>query len=322
METTRYTVMRRFRRRLLLMAGVLLVLILSAELISRFYFGLGDPPLSVADPEIEYLFKPNQTYERFGNIIHYNAYSMRSDDFPPAKASAAELRVMVFGDSVINGGTLTDQSQLATSIVQQRLREKLNRPVVVGNISAGSWGPVNQLAYARKYGFFDADHVVIVVSSHDVTDLPTYEPLVGVDPNFPATRPWSAAWEALTRYVPRLFASSEPQSPTAPPSEADARRSLQALAELVRLAREAGAEVAIVQHLTQGELADGPESGHAAIAATARANGIEPVQLDEAFRESIRQGQAPYRDSVHPSESGQRVIAGVLYELLYERLRQ
>ena len=73
---------RRWRRRLVLLGAVLVGLFLAAESFCRFYLGLGDPPLSMADPRIEYLFKPNQNCRRFGNTIRYNAWSMRSDDFP------------------------------------------------------------------------------------------------------------------------------------------------------------------------------------------------------------------------------------------------
>jgi hypothetical protein len=185
-----------------LLGAVLVGLFLAAESFCRFYLGLGDPPLSMADPRIEYLFKPNQNCRRFGNTIRYNAWSMRSDDFPARKADPNEYRVMVFGDSVVNGGALTDQSKLATMILQERLRADLKRPVIVGNISAGSWGPPNMLAYAQKFGLFDADVVVVVLSSHDYADVPTFTPVVGVDPSFPEHRPWCATWEGGQSAVP------------------------------------------------------------------------------------------------------------------------
>src|SRR5437762_1643345 len=65
---------RRWRRRALWLASGLLALLVTGEIVARYGLGLGDPPLSVADPQIEYLFKPNQTCRRFGHRIHYNAY--------------------------------------------------------------------------------------------------------------------------------------------------------------------------------------------------------------------------------------------------------
>jgi hypothetical protein len=169
--------MRLTRNRAL--AGILIILFgfgSAAEWFARARLGLGNPPLSVTHPTIEYLFKPNQDVLRFGNRVRINAYGMRSDDFPTNKAQD-EFRVLVFGDSVLNGGNLTDQKELATELLSVRLEQALERPVVVGNVSAGSWGPGNWLGYAREYGFFDADAVVLLISTHDYRDNPTFEPL-------------------------------------------------------------------------------------------------------------------------------------------------
>src|SRR5689334_20846865 len=59
----------------------LFALLIVAELVGRFGFGLGNPALFMADPKIEYLYQPNQDVRRFGSHLHFNAYSMRSDDF-------------------------------------------------------------------------------------------------------------------------------------------------------------------------------------------------------------------------------------------------
>src|SRR6188768_2208208 len=84
-------------------AGVgLVVLLVLSEIGLRLIFGLGNPPLLMNDPKMEYRFQPNQDLRRFFNHIHYNQYSMRSDDFPKTKSSPAEFRVLVVGDSVVN----------------------------------------------------------------------------------------------------------------------------------------------------------------------------------------------------------------------------
>jgi len=281
---------------------------LFTEFLCRVYLGLGDPPLSVADPQIEYLFKPNQHLRRFGNHVDYNAWSMRSEDFPVPKSRRQELRVMVFGDSVINGGALTDQRDIATSILQRQLGTMLSRPIIVGNISAGSWGPPNMLAYARRFGLFQADLVVIVLSSHDYADTPTFAPTVGVHPDFPDHRPWCATWEAVTRYLPRYFPQpkTNPGEPaTQAPSQADVETALAALGELIRLAKDSGAKVLLAQHLERAELPPGRlQEGHAAIAKVARENGVEPFDI-----EGNEASAALYRDNIHPNQAGQALIA-------------
>src|SRR4051794_21912292 len=195
---------RRWRRAFKWLILCTIVLLVIAELGLRFY-GFGDPPLTMVDADMEYRFQPSKTYHRFRRLIHYNAYSQRADDFPAHKSSPDELRVMVIGDSIINGGSRVDQSQICTSVLQQRLRDALHRPVVVGNASAPSWGPPNELAYVRKFGLFDADVVVLVFNSEDDVDAMTFEPIVGVNEDYPDHRPILALWEAAYRYWPKAW---------------------------------------------------------------------------------------------------------------------
>jgi hypothetical protein len=86
------------------------------EGLARFQLGLGDPPLTIIDETIEYRFAPGH-YRRFGNTVSYNAYSMRSDALP----DAATHRVLVAGDSVVNGGAQTDQTETITGQLSARL---------------------------------------------------------------------------------------------------------------------------------------------------------------------------------------------------------
>src|SRR5688572_26696934 len=102
---------RRRRLRKWIVAAVVLGFVggLTSELFLRARYGLGDPPIIISDPAIEYRYAPNGHYIRRGNRIDINSYSMRSDDLTSTKASAEERRVLVMGDSVINGGAPTDQ---------------------------------------------------------------------------------------------------------------------------------------------------------------------------------------------------------------------
>lgn len=305
----------RWRRRLLVTGLALLLLVTAAELIARFYLGLGDPPLSVADPQIEYLFKPDQTCRRFGHRIHYNHYSMRADDFPEHKSQPNELRVLVVGDSVVNGGVLTDQSELATTLIQQSLADDLHRPVVVANVSAGSWGPPNELAYLKRFGLFDADVVVIVLSSHDYADVPTFEPVVGTT-GFPDRKPLLALTDGFYRYLlPRLGHAASPDpapSATATAKPEDVAACLNALRDMIDLARARGAKVLVAQHLERDESVAAPFPGHDAIARQVRAAGLTPIELGPAFRAAGDRGESPYRDAIHPTALGQRLIAQTL----------
>ena len=63
----------------LLAFSIAAIIVVLAELIARYTLGLGDPPLAIADCEIDYIFAPNQNCNRFGNHIVYNDASMRCD---------------------------------------------------------------------------------------------------------------------------------------------------------------------------------------------------------------------------------------------------
>src|SRR3954463_15217436 len=99
----------------------LLVVLAALEMFCRFFLGLGDPPLSRPDPEMEYMFVGPRTYHRFGNSIVYNSFSMRSREFDARRKDPDELRIMVCGDSVINGGALTDQKNIVTERLERHL---------------------------------------------------------------------------------------------------------------------------------------------------------------------------------------------------------
>ncbi|MFK7788352.1 MAG: SGNH/GDSL hydrolase family protein, partial [Phycisphaeraceae bacterium] len=284
---------------------------------------LGDPPLSIADPEIEYLFKPSQDVSRFGNRIKYNAYSMRADDFSLEKTNEQELRVLVLGDSVANGGSQTDQSELATQLVQARLSEQLGRPVIVGNISAGSWGPGNVLAYVKRHGLFDADVVALVISSHDASDVPDFKPIVDVSPDFPGTKPALALEELIFRYLPRYLPGK------AKPVESDAEElqpkeftAIEDLEKLIQLIQEADVPMIILQHASRDELADGYDPGHGAIAKVAESAKVPTVELGPSFEAAINAGKNVYRDNIHPNAQGQAVLAEALEEAILETLEQ
>ena len=99
---------------------VIILLLVGGEVFARYVFRLGTPYLYQTDPEIEYMLKPNQDVYRFGNHIIVNQYGMRSASFPEEK-SDDERRIMIFGDSVLNGGNLTAHPDLATSILEDSL---------------------------------------------------------------------------------------------------------------------------------------------------------------------------------------------------------
>lgn len=301
--------------------GILIVaLIVISELIAKFYLGLGDPPLMMSDPDIEYLYQPLQDGCQLHNRYIYNAYSMRSEQFSIKKTDVNEVRILVFGDSVINGGNLTDQNELATEIIRRRLTEKLNKPVVVGNISAGSWGPGNYLAYAKKYGLFDADIIVVILSSHDYADNPTFEPIVGINPMFPDKKPFLAITEAIVRYLPRYLPSNKSIKTKKEPNPEDIKLATDAIRSLADLSQEHGAVFLIALYPEKDEIQGDAKIGKRVFFELATEIKIQTIDLFDAFQTAIEAGEEPYRDNIHPNANGQRLIADSLFPVIFKIL--
>jgi lysophospholipase L1-like esterase len=318
---------RRWRRALLAAALVILALLVAGELVARYHLGLGDPPLSMDDPDMKYRFLPNQDGWRCGNHYHYNQWSMRCDDFPLHKTDPRELRVLMIGDSVINGGALTDQNNLASHLLQERLAADLHRPTLVGNISAGSWQPVSEYMYLKRFGLFDADVLVVVVNSADYSEiLPPYPPTAGIRPDMPAHKPWCALSDGFFRYfLPRISGgSAEPIGPPPAAGDLEARQiawSQACLRDMIQLGRRAGCPVIVAQYLDRDEATTGRlQPGYAVNRQTALEAGATLVNLGPAFTAAAMQGMAPYRDFIHPNAYGQDLMARALLPVIESAL--
>ncbi len=296
--------------------------IVSGEIFARYYLGLGTPPLSMPHPKIEYMFRPNQDVSRFGNRILINQYGMRAAPFAD-RATESELRIMVFGDSVLNGGNQTDHAALATTMLQGRLTHNTKgKGVVVGNISAGSWGAGNWLAYAKEYGFFGAKIMILVISSHDYADNPTFETL---DENTHPTRgPISALSEGVTRYLPRYMPRfntgatvGESDNFEEKVNEQEVQKGLNDLRDFMELALKSSATVLVLQHWEKSEIEQGfPGPGNLRIREVCESLGISPIPLEPYFRAAIQSGNDPYRDNIHLNQTGQKILAEALFENL------
>ena len=209
------------------------------------------------------------------------------------------------GDSVLWGGSVLDQSLIATDLLQR------NAALDVGNVSAPSWGPGNWLGWAQRFGFLDANTVVLVISSHDAADNPSSEPFRG-DRNHSLHPPASALWEGFNRYLlPRLQAwlpsppPADSPPPVASPTTADDPRVQRGLADLrtmIQRARASDARVVAVQFADREEATTGT---------------LQPaVQAGPIFR---RCGPIStlYTDGIHPyTAAGQACLAQAIEQAL------
>lgn len=289
---------------LLLGLLTLAILIISGEAFARYVVGLGTPPLSVTHARIEYMFAPGQDVQRFGNRQLYNELSMRS---APLASWGDDRRVLVFGDSVLNGGNLTDHEELATT-----LATKSTDQAVFANISAGSWGIDNFLGWIEVYGMINADAGIIVLSSHDAGDAPTFDPL---NPMVHPTRtPPMALWEAVMRYFPRYLPfeipsfSSKSVKPVNPLHLG--RSGVDALPDLILRFASTDTPLCIILHNTLTELKSNGDNAFSDLVAILEAYSVPMLTLTE-FAENLHV-QSIYRDDIHINEVGQSVLAVAL----------
>jgi hypothetical protein len=317
---------RRSKLRLVLLLVFAAVIgLLGLELVCRFLIGLGDPPLYQADSQMEYLLQPSRTYYRFHNRFAVNRYSMRSEDFPPTKSDSRELRVIVVGDSIVYGGVRIDQKDIDTEILKRDLQHEFNRPVVVGNASAKSWGPPNELAYLRRFGTLDADAVILELSSHDYADSPTFVPVVGISADYPDKKPILALADLFETYLlPRYLHIG-----TTPPgidktmintaqSAKDIAECQDAEREFFRFVRAHHARVVLIQHLSLPELDGKYQPGYYANQAVAKEENVPHVDDAQELRAQLRLGKSPFYpgDSLHLNRLGQPILAHTMERAL------
>jgi hypothetical protein len=257
--------------------------------------GYASPVLYVADPDYEYFPAPNQRTHRFGARLETNALGMRSPDLD---AMSGE-RVLIMGDSVVSAINWTDQRALATTLLA-------SRGYAAMNVSAGSWGPGNMLAYVERHGLHDARRVILVLSAHDTFDDRQFAPLNGYAT--PSRPPRVALVRAFDHYV--LGGPAREAGRTERPGIAgDAQASLNAL--LQRLTSD-GIDVCIVRHWSRPELSQGAAPGAAEIAATAAAHGVRVIEADSLYRDAMARGEVIFRDGIHLNDRGQELLAELM----------
>jgi hypothetical protein len=197
--------------------AIVTILIIAIEIYLHCHWGFCDVVLMQESDKFEYIAQANQNRCRFGKHIRYNEYSMRSDRLQLSDS----LRILGFGDSVLNGGMTTDQDSLATSIIERILNKQYldifphrrgEYNIRCLNISGENWGPDNCFAYMEEYGDFDAVLIFLVVSSHDVHDNMDFRKMVDVHPNYPSKQSLSAIYEMGEYFISRIFAKKQTAS--------------------------------------------------------------------------------------------------------------
>ncbi|MBF2056535.1 MAG: SGNH/GDSL hydrolase family protein [Cyanobacterium sp. T60_A2020_053] len=188
----------------LILTGLILVFI-TVEITLRLIWGFGNPLIYIRDKEIGYLLAPNQTVKRNGNLIKINSFSMRSNELKDKNED--NLRILLLGDSIVNGGWWTDQNQTISSLLQTLFiaQKTFFNTVEVLNVSANSWGARNELAYLHKYGIFNSNILVLVLNTDDLFAFKPSSEKVGKTANYFEYKPLLALQELYQKIYEKFF---------------------------------------------------------------------------------------------------------------------
>ncbi|GAB4154707.1 MAG: hypothetical protein Fur0046_34610 [Cyanobacteria bacterium J069] len=277
--------------------------------------GLGNPPLYVADPETGYRLRPHQRLRRWGKRMVINRDGLRNQDLTSDRPPGT-WRILMLGDSILHGGTWTDQSQTISAQMQQHLSSRLPGSGIVLNAAAPSWGPQNQWGYLRQFGTFGAQVVVLLLNTDDLFAPPPTDWPVGRDRQYPRHKPPLAILEALSlllnRSAPRpLF--------TRPPSGDPVADNLLTIEQIRQFVHPQAQFLVTLSPLRRELKQPGPrdyERGARQRLADLLQRGNVPW-LDLLPRwNTLPHPETFYRDGIHPSPAGNQQISQAIAEFI------
>ncbi|MCF0198960.1 MAG: hypothetical protein HUK02_06505 [Bacteroidaceae bacterium] len=264
--------------------------------------------------KFEYLLLPNQKCVRFGNRVETNSFSQRCTEPNPRKR-----KVLGLGDSVIFGGSYTDQDSIATSIFNDN-----DSVFQILNISAGSWGPDNCAGYLEEYGLFSAEAMLLVCNSHDAHDnIDLTQKVVGTHVSYPNKQYSCAIVELCDRYViPRVRRWFEKPVSLSPDEQVlqgihkNGEGFNSGFANLCRMAQSNKIPFAIILHADRQEYQQGRyDSQGDEIMEWAKTNNV-PLYKD------IECGITAncYFDGIHLNNNGNKVYATIFQKVIGDLL--
>lgn len=300
-------------------------IVLATEVLLRTILGLGNPLLMKNDTNIGYLAKPNQKIFRFGKHIKYNQYSQRSEPITLEKP-ANKLRILMIGDSVLNGGNPIDQSQTITELLKNKLLS-LGYSAEILNASAGSWGIGNRIEYLREFGTFHSDAIIVQIGTHDLNQPTSTSEIVGEHPHYPTHKPLLAILELWDRYIePKLsaqfnFKTSPAETLQPSPKEMDRlfQENMVFLQDIVLMAKANHIPVFVLFTANRDDLVPKFQVPHYKAKFLDILSNLNVPIIDSHESWSVLPKDSVmgyYRDFVHLTETGNQSLANLLFEEL------
>ncbi len=296
----------------LLIGGILIVVLIFLEVFLRLAFGFGNPLLYVGDRQIGYLLAPNQNVRRFGNRIQINQYSMRSGVISATRPDST-LRVLMIGDSIVNGGWWTDQKNTLSEVLTAPLKAFKSGSVEVLNASANSWSPRNELAYLQRFGLFQAQVLVLAINTDDLfATAPTSLP-VGHDRNYPDRKPPFALAEVVSRYLLPAPPMSEALQAVQAESGDRVGINLEAIRQIHQLSDQNNARFLLVMTPLLRELEHAPRDyelvARQRLLDLTQTESIQYIDFLTVFSAGIKKPKDVYHDHIHLNLAGNKLVS-------------
>jgi len=177
------------------MCLLIAVLVIASEVGLRIY-GLGQWIVYEENSRYEYFQIANLNFDRFGHHYSTNSLGMRASP----EIDKRGIRILKFGDSVLNGGAKVSDENNVTSLVSDSLSKLVIENTIL-NISSGSWGTENAFEYLQDHKELNPDFIVLVFSSHDYSDNMHFKNVVGNHPNWPNEQPHCAIDDLWSKWL-------------------------------------------------------------------------------------------------------------------------
>ncbi|HET6244674.1 MAG: hypothetical protein H0V01_14370 [Bacteroidetes bacterium] len=231
-----------------------------------------------------------------------------------------EIRILKIGDSIINGGSQTDQDSLASSILEEQLSKKFKKNIRVLNVGANSWGPDNAFEYIKKNGHFNSSLIVLVFSSHDYYDHMHFQKVVGVHPAWPSKKPFMAITDGFFKYFIPWFNNKISRNYNAY-SYLSSHNNIEYMNKgwkaLFNYVNDNQIEMLVYLHPSKQEIINGKyEDSGLKLLEVFSQNKIKFLSGIEYNADS-----SLYRDFIHLNNKGQKALANVLFTPLQAHVK-
>lgn len=291
-------------------ASVLVLAIFTIAEVGLRMSGVNDFPVYQTDSSIGYVPAPNQA----GAFLNENRWVINdrgmniADDFSPFGAND----LLLTGDSLVWGGNPLDQPQKLGAQLQERLPGKKVWP-----ISAGSWSVENVVVWCDRNQDVvkETDTLVWVLNSGDFHAASEWKS----DSTHPRQHPWSSVvattQKVIMPKVRKLFSNPAGDDATQQPLINVASKAK--FREQVEVFKNLGANVLIVLYPNRSEfseVADSLDQYESFRRELTDAISDEITFLE--LKQDSRWNPDLYRDSIHPSGEGNRVLAAIISDRL------